>query len=134
MNKKLAVEKAQRKVDVNIATKESIDDATKEELITGLGGSETPTQKTIYPTVAKDKDKILSYLDKANHGKKKAEEVVYTDLAGTMLSMTGGKMRAITIVLVAFAGMLLVTLMKMIASLTYTRVLERTKEIGVLKA
>ena len=99
-----------------------------------LGGSETPTQITIYPTSFKDKDKILSYLDKFNHGKKKADQVVYTDLAGTISSMTGGIMSAITIVLVAFAGISLVTSMIMIAILTYTSVLERTKEIGVLKA
>ncbi|EPC95749.1 ABC transporter [Lacticaseibacillus paracasei subsp. paracasei Lpp227] len=48
--------------------------------------------------------------------------------------MTGGIMSAITIVLVAFAGISLVTSMIMIAILTYTSVLERTKEIGVLKA
>ncbi|MFK5282317.1 ABC transporter permease, partial [Lacticaseibacillus paracasei] len=67
-------------------------------------------------------------------GKKKADQVVYTDLAGTISSMTGGIMSAITIVLVAFAGISLVTSMIMIAILTYTSVLERTKEIGVLKA
>ncbi len=134
MNKNSAVVKAQRNSDVNIFTNQSIDDATKDQLITGLGGSETPTQITIYPTSFKDKDKILSYLDKFNHGKKKADQVVYTDLAGTISSMTGGIMSAITIVLVAFAGISLVTSMIMIAILTYTSVLERTKEIGVLKA
>ena len=134
LNKDSDVVKAQRASDVNIFTNQSVDKATKDQLITALGGSETPTQITIYPTSFKDKDKILSYLDKFNHGKKKADQVVYTDLAGTISSMTGGIMSAITIVLVAFAGISLVTSMIMIAILTYTSVLERTKEIGVLKA
>lgn len=134
LNKDSDVVKAQRASDVNIFTNQSVDKATKDQLITALGGSETPTQITIYPTSFKDKDKILSYLDKFNRGKKKADQVVYTDLAGTISSMTGGIMSAITIVLVAFAGISLVTSMIMIAILTYTSVLERTKEIGVLKA
>jgi putative ABC transport system permease protein len=73
-------------------------------------------------------------LDKWNKGKKKADKVVYTDMAGTVSDMTGGLMDAITYVLVAFAAISLVTSMIMIAILTYTSVLERTKEIGVLKA
>ena len=134
LNKDSDVVKAQRASDVNIFTNQSVDKATKDQLITALGGSETPTQITIYPTSFKDKDKILSYLDKFNRGKKKADQVVYTDLAGTISSMTGGIMSAITIVLVAFAGISLVTSMIMIAILTYTSVLERKKEIGVLQA
>ncbi|MGO2434132.1 MAG: ABC transporter ATP-binding protein, partial [Lacticaseibacillus paracasei] len=84
LNKDSDVVKAQRASDVNIFTNQSVDKATKDQLITALGGSETPTQITIYPTSFKDKDKILSYLDKFNRGKKKADQVVYTDLAGTI--------------------------------------------------
>lgn len=51
-----------------------------------------------------------------------------------MTQLTGGLMDAITYVLIAFAGISLVTSMIMIGILTYTSVLERTKEIGVLKA
>lgn len=71
LNKDSDVVKAQRASDVNIFTNQSVDKATKDQLITALGGSETPTQITIYPTSFKDKDKILSYLDKFNRGKKK---------------------------------------------------------------
>ncbi len=76
----------------------------------------------------------LSYLDKYNKGKSKVNKVVYTDLAGNVSNLTGGLMDAITYVLVAFAGISLITSMIMIAIITYTSVLERTKEIGVLKA
>lgn len=59
--------------------------------------------------------------------------MVYTDLAGNVSNLTGGLMDAITYVLVAFAGISLITSMIMIAIITYTSVLGRTKEIGVLK-
>lgn len=51
-----------------------------------------------------------------------------------MTELTGGLMDAITYVLIAFAGISLVTSMIMISIITYTSVIERTKEIGVLKA
>ena len=59
---------------------------------------------------------------------------MYTDLAATMSDMTSGIMDGTTIVLVAFAGISLVVSLIMIAIITYTSVLERTKEIGILKA
>ena len=55
-------------------------------------------------------------------------------MAGSISGMTGGIMDAITIVLVAFAAISLVVSLIMICIITYTSVLERTKEIGVLKA
>jgi putative ABC transport system permease protein len=107
---------------------------TRSSVLTTLGGVSTPTSVQIYPTSFKLKDKVLAYLDRYNKGKSKANQVIYTDLAGTVSDMTGGLMDAITYVLVAFAGISLVTSMIMIAIITYTSVLERTKEIGVLKA
>ena len=125
---------AQKKSDNNVMTGQKMDKATRSAMLTTLGGESEPTNIQIYPTKFKQKDKVLSYLDKYNKGKSKADKVVYTDLASTISSMTGGIMDAITYVLVAFAGISLVTSMIMIAIITYTSVLERTKEIGVLKA
>jgi ABC-type transport system, involved in lipoprotein release, permease component len=88
----------------------------------------------IYPNDFKSKDQILDYLDAYNKGKEKDDRILYSDLAGTMTQLTGGLMDAITYVLVAFAGISLVTSMIMIGIITYTSVIERTKEIGVLKA
>lgn len=99
-----------------------------------IGGNAVPTSIQIYPSSFKDKDQILSYLDKYNKGKSKVNKVVYTDLAGNVSNLTGGLMDAITYVLVAFAGISLITSMIIIAIITYTSVLERIKEIGVLKA
>ena len=63
-----------------------------------------------------------------------AKQTLLSYLGGTMTELTGGLMDAITYVLIAFAGISLVTSMIMISIITYTSVIERTKEIGVLKA
>lgn len=111
-----------------------VDSDMRDTLVSTLGGSTTPASILIYPNSFKNKDKVLSYLDSYNKGKSKTDKVIYTDLAGTVSSLTGGLMDAITYVLIAFAGISLVTSMIMIAIITYTSVLERTKEIGILKA
>lgn len=133
-NKNSKIVTAQKKSNNNVMTGQKMDNATRSAMLTTLGGDSTPTNIQIYPTKFKQKDKVLSYLDKYNKGKSKTDKVVYTDLASTISKMTGGIMDAITYVLVAFAGISLVTSMIMIAIITYTSVLERTKEIGVLKA
>lgn len=133
-NEQSDIVKAQRDSNKNIMTNEILDDQAKENLLAYLGGTTTPSSILIYPNNFSDKQDILTYLDKYNKGKDKADRVLYTDLAGTMTQLTGGLMDAITYVLIAFAGISLVTSMIMIGIITYTSVLERTKEIGVLKA
>ena len=73
-------------------------------------------------------------MDDYNTGKDTADQILYTDLAGNISEMSGSIMDATTIVLIAFAGISLVTSMIMISIITYTSVIERTKEIGILKA
>ncbi|MFD1318509.1 ABC transporter ATP-binding protein/permease [Loigolactobacillus zhaoyuanensis] len=133
-NKDSAIVAAQKSSANSVITGQSMDQAVRESTLATLGGTSEPTNIQIYPTKFKQKDRVLDYLDKYNKGKSKANKVVYTDLASTISTMTGGIMDAITYVLVAFAGISLVTSMIMIAIITYTSVLERTKEIGVLKA
>lgn len=133
-NSNSSIVQAQKSSATNVITGQTMDASTRSTILATLGGSKTPSSIQIYPTTFKLKDKVLSYLDKYNKGKSKADKVIYTDLAGTVSDMTGGLMDAITYVLVAFAGISLVTSMIMIAIITYTSVLERTKEIGVLKA
>lgn len=133
-NKDSAIVKAQMASTNNVLTGATMDAATKTQMLTLLGGDKTPSNIQIYPSNFKKKDQVLDYLDRYNHGKKKADQIIYTDMAGQVSKLTGGMMDAITYVLVAFAGISLVTSMIMIAIITYTSVLERTKEIGVLKA
>lgn len=133
-NQDSAIVQAQKDSDTNVMTNEPVDESAKDSLIAYLGGSDLPNSIMIYPNDFSAKEKILDYLDDFNKGKDKEDQIVYSDLAGTMTQLTGGLMDAITYVLIAFAGISLVTSMIMIGIITYTSVLERTKEIGVLKA
>ena len=133
-NKNSDIVKAQKESDTNVLTTEKVDETTRQSLISYLGGDSIPSSIMIYPNNFGDKEQILDYLDDYNKGKSDEDKIIYSDLAGTMTELTGGLMDAITYVLVAFAGISLVTSMIMISIITYTSVIERTKEIGVLKA
>ncbi|MGO2083834.1 ABC transporter ATP-binding protein/permease [Vagococcus sp.] len=133
-NKESEIIKAQLIADKNVITNEVLDEQTKANVIDYLGGNELPFSLLIYPNNFKDKEAVLTYLDDYNQGKNKEDKILYSDLAGTMTELTGGLMDAITYVLIAFAAISLVMSMIMISIITYTSVIERTKEIGVLKA
>lgn len=133
-NKNSEIVQAQKKTDQNVLTGQNMNKNEKKQMMQSIGGSTLPTSIMIYPNNFDDKDKVLNYLDRWNAGKDKKDQVVYTDMSKAVTSMTGGLLNGITIVLVAFAAISLVTSMIMIGILTYTSVLERTKEIGILKA
>lgn len=127
--------KAQEGSDVNVMTLEAVDEDTKNSLISYLGGDTAPAMLMLFPVDFESKDAVLAYLDDYNRNVEDEKDlIVYTDLAATMTEMTGSIMDAITIVLIAFASISLVVSLIMICIITYTSVLERTKEIGVLKA
>ncbi|KRN04092.1 ABC transporter ATP-binding protein/permease [Holzapfeliella floricola] len=127
--------KAQKESDNNVLTGQPItSDMAKTQTLAFLGGNDIPTSILIYTDNFKNKENVLTYLNRYNEGKSDEDKIIYTDMAGTVSSLTGGLMDGITYVLVAFAGISLVTSMIMIGILTYTSVIERTKEIGVLKA
>ncbi|KJY48218.1 ABC transporter family protein [Bombilactobacillus mellis] len=134
LNKNSAIVQAQKSSSINVLTNEQLNSEQKALLLTTLGGRKTPSMIQIYPNSFDEKDHITSYLDRYNRGKSKAQTVIYNDLAGNITSITGGLMNAITYVLVGFAAISLITSIIMIAIITYTSVIERTKEIGVLKA
>lgn len=127
--------KAQEDANYNVITREEIDSDTKSSLISYLGGDATPYAIMIYPKNFDAKDQVVEYLDAYNDKvSSEDDEIVYTDLAQTMSDMTGGIMDGITIVLVAFASISLVVSLIMVGIITYISVLERTKEIGILRA
>ncbi len=126
--------KAQEKSDVNVLSMETLDEETKKQTLAYLGGNATPFMIQLYPYDFETKDKILEYLDEFNEGLEEDDQIIYTDTAGMVSSMSDGIMDGITIVLIAFAGTNLIVSLIMIAIITYTSVLERTKEIGILKA
>lgn len=133
-NENSTIVKAQKASDRNVLTGQSMNNSQKEQMLQTLGATAVPTGIMIYPNNFDSKDKVLDYLDKWNKGKSKKDQIIYTDMSSAVTTMTGGLLNGITTVLVAFAAISLITSMIMIGILTYTSVLERTKEIGVLKA
>ena len=133
-SKNSEIVRAQKKADQNVMTGQDINANEKKQMLQSIGGSTIPTSIMIYPSDFDAKEKVLDYLDKWNRGKKRKNKIIYTDMSSAVTSMTGGLLNGITTVLVAFAAISLVTSMIMIGILTYTSVLERTKEIGILKA
>ncbi len=133
-NKNSQIVKAQINSDQNVMTGQDINANEKKQMLQSIGGSTIPTSIMIYPNDFDAKDKVLDYLDKWNRGKKKKKKIFYTDMSNALTSMTGVLLKGITTVLVALAAVSLITSIIMIGIITYTSVLERTKEIGVLKA
>lgn len=126
--------KAQKDADYNVMTMETLDAESKKSFLSYLGGDSTPFMAYLYPIDFESKEAVLDYLDAYNEGKEKEDTIVYTDLASSMTEMTGSIMDAITMVLIAFAAISLVVSLIMVGIITYISVLERTKEIGILRA
>ena len=107
---------------------------TKEQSLLMLGASDTPIKILVYPNDFKNKDKILKYLDKYNEDKEDDAKIIYTDYAREISNLSSSIMDGITIVLVAFSAISLIVSSIMIGIITYISVLERTKEIGILRS
>lgn len=106
----------------------------KKTILSYLGNDGVPVMISIYPRNFDAKDAIIEYLDKYNENKEDSDKIVYTDMANLISTLSGSIMDAITIVLIAFSAISLVVSVIMIGIITYISVLERTKEIGVLRA
>lgn len=110
------------------------DDSEKSQRLLQLGADTTPTGISIYPKDYAGKDAIKEYLDAYNVGKSDADQIVYTDVAQMVESMIGTMLNTVTYVLIAFAAISLVVSTIMIAIIIYVSVIERTKEIGILRS
>ncbi len=109
------------------------------QAIRSLGGNDAPNSIAIYPRDFDTKEEILAYLDAWNTDADASPDdgktaVQYTDTVGLLMGMVQTILDAITYVLVAFTGISLVVSTVMIGVITYVSVVERTKEIGVLRA
>ena len=134
-NKDSLIVKEQEKLDYNVLTHQKFDENTTKDSVLGyLGADVLPMAIYIYPKDFDTKDKITDYLDEYNDGKDEEDVIQYTDMAEMISSLSGNIMDAITIVLIAFSSISLVVSSIMIGIITYISVLERTKEIGVLRA
>ena len=134
-NKDSEIVKAQEDADFNVLTHQAFDEnTTKENMLGYLGGDTLPVAIYIYPKDFETKDNITNYLDDYNKGKDESDIIQYTDMAGMISSLSGNIMDAITIVLIAFSSISLIVSSIMIGIITYISVLERTKEIGILRS
>ncbi len=130
----------QKEKDYNVITMEKFkldtEDgiAQKEQVLSYLGADAVPNIIQIYPKDFDSKDDLVKYLDEYNKGKNDEDKVLYIDQAELITKMSGGIMDAITIVLIAFSAISLIVSTIMIGIIVYISVLERTKEIGILRA
>ena len=128
----------------NILTNTKMDNEVATEVLSGLGANTDPSSILIYPKTFNDRDKIANTISEYN--KKVAEKygagtedynkysITYSDMAKQMTSIMSQMINTITLILTAFAGISLVVSSIMIGILTYVSVVERTKEIGILRA
>lgn len=110
--------------------------STYEENLSLLGivNLEEPDGIKIYPKDFDSKENIISIIDKYNEDKAEEEQITYSDIVGLMMSSVSTIVNTISSVLIAFVAISLIVSSIMIAIITYISVIERTKEIGILRA
>jgi putative ABC transport system permease protein len=104
----------------------------------GVARLDNPSGINIYPSSFDAKDEIKKAIDDYNNKQtengNEENTIEYTDLVGTMMTSITRIVNIISYVLIAFVAISLVVSSIMIAIITYISVLERTKEIGILRA
>ena len=103
-------------------------------LLLGISDLSEPTSIKIYPKDFEAKERISDEITKYNSKNDEAHQIKYTDYIGLMLSSVTTILNAISYVLISFVSISLVVSSIMIGIITYISVLERTKEIGILRA
>lgn len=115
-------------------------DSSYEKNLQKLGAVDidTPTSISIYPKDFESKDKISNAIEEYNQKQrdngKEENTISYTDIVGTMMKSVSQIINTISYVLIAFVAISLIVSSIMIGIITYISVLERTKEIGILRA
>ena len=110
-----------------------------------MGGVDVPENIKIYPTDFDYKDDVTAYLDKWNKDgdivvdgvtltKEQRSDIVYTDNLALVIGIVNNLIDIVTAALVAFTALSLVVSTVMIAIITYVSVMERVKEIGVIRS
>ena len=100
----------------------------------GYATLESPSGINIYPKDFASKERIIELIDEYNENADESSKIEYTDIVGTMMSSITSIINAISYVLIAFVAISLVVSSIMIGIITYISVLERTKEIGILRS
>lgn len=100
----------------------------------GVVSLDAPSSINIYADSFEDKDEISKCIDVYNEGAKEEDQISYTDYVGLLMSSVTTIINVISYVLIAFVAVSLIVSSIMIGIITYISVLERTKEIGILRA
>ena len=100
----------------------------------GVVSRETPTSVSIYADNFENKDKISECIEEYNKTALDEDRIAYTDYVGLLMSSITTIIDVISYVLMAFVSVSLIVSSIMIGIITYISVLERTKEIGILRA
>ena len=110
--------------------------STYDDNMTALGYCEldTPSMISLYAKSFDDKKKLMKLIDEYNEKQAEADQITYTDYVGIMMSSISNIVNMVSYVLIAFVSISLVVSSIMIGIITYISVLERTKEIGILRA
>ncbi len=114
----------------------SVSEATYDENIAKLSAVDldTPSSINIYASSFEAKDKIAEIIDDYNADAAEEDKIAYTDYVALLMSSITTIIHAISYVLIAFVSISLVVSSIMIGIITYISVLERTKEIGILRS
>ena len=114
----------------------TVSEATYEENLELLGyvDIESPATINIFANTFEDKDEIAALITEYNRDKSDEEKINYTDFVALLMSSITTIIDAISYVLIAFVAISLVVSSIMIGIITYISVLERTKEIGILRS
>ena len=102
--------------------------------ILGVCSIDNPSSIELYPKDFEAKDSIISIINDYNSTLEDDKKIVYTDIVGVMMSSVTTIINAISYILIAFVSISLVVSSIMISIITYISVIERTKEIGILRA
>jgi putative ABC transport system permease protein len=118
------------------AMKKQNNDSTYEKNLKLLGVSDLakPVAINIYPKDFEAKEHISTLIDKYNGDVDESEKITYTDYIALMMNSVTTIINAISYILIAFVSISLIVSSIMIGIITYISVLERTKEIGILRA
>ena len=100
----------------------------------GVADLDDPSIIRLYPIDFESKENIEDLISDYNRGKAEEEQITYSDIVGIMMSSISSIINMISYVLIAFVSISLVVSSIMIGIITYISVLERTKEIGILRS
>ena len=135
-NSKIAQEQMNNK-NKNVFTSLPFDDNFSYEtnaMLIGINDISNPSSISIYPKNFDSKEKIVEIIQKYNENISDEDKITYTDYVKILMSGITNIIDVITYILIAFVAISLIVSSIMIAIITYISVLERTKEIGILRA